>query len=103
VTVFSLCLVDDSNPGNVVLFNATNGDYRYCCNGVPAASGRGALTVRGCVISIDDSKGNRKVRISADTSASGGAGAGNAFIQRASSQTCSITDKSMAGDACSCN
>jgi len=102
VNLFSLCLVDDSNPGNVVLFNASTGDYRYCCNGVPAASGRGVLTVRGCVISIDDSKGNRRVRISADTSASVG-GAGNAFIQRANSQTCSITDKSMAGDACNCN
>jgi predicted extracellular nuclease len=103
VNLFSLCLVDDSNPGTVVLFNATNGDYRYCCNGVPAASGRGVLTVRGCVIGIDDSKGNRKVRISADTSASGGAGAGNAFIQKGNSQTCSITDRSMVGSACSCN
>jgi predicted extracellular nuclease len=103
VNLFSLCLVDDSNPGNVVLFNATNGDYYYCCNGIPAASGRGVLTVRGCVIGIDDSKGNRKVRISADTSAGEGAGAGSAFIRRANSQTCSITDKSMVGDGCSCN
>ena len=103
LTLFSLCLVDDSNPGNVVLFNATNGEYRYCCNGVTVASGRGVLTVRGCVIGIEDSKGNRRVRISADTSANGGLGAGSASIQKGSSQICLITDKSMVGNACSCN
>ena len=103
VTVFSLCLVDETNSGNVVLFNVLTGDYRLCCNGVLVATGRGALTVRGCIINIDESKGDRKVRINADTSAASGAGMGTAFFQKSRGASCQITDKSMAGNVCNCN
>jgi predicted extracellular nuclease len=103
VSVFSACLVDDSNPGNVVLFNASTGDYRYCCNGVVVASGRGTLTVRGCSLTIDEAKGDHRVRITADTTANSGAGSGTAFFQRLGGQSCQITDRSMAGNTCTCN
>lgn len=103
LTLFSLCLVDNSNPGNVVLFNTATGDYHYCCGGVVVASGRGILTVRGCVITIDSVKGSRRVRITADASANSGAGAGSALIQRVGITSCTIADKSMAGNACNCN
>jgi len=103
VSVFSACLVDDSNPGNVVLFNATTGDYRFCCNGILVASGRGTLYVRGCSLSIEEMKGDRRVRISADTTANSGAGSGNAVYQRLGVQSCTITDRSMAGNNCTCN
>jgi hypothetical protein len=100
--VFSACLVDESNPGNVVLFNTQTGDYRFCCNGQLLASGRGVLTIRGCIGTIDDSKGNRRVHIQWDTSADG-KGAGTAYLAFDGSTTkCFITDKSMAGNVCSC-
>ena len=41
VTVFTLCLQDNSNPGNVVLIDSSTGAYRFCCNGVLVASGTG--------------------------------------------------------------
>jgi hypothetical protein len=103
VSVFSACLVDDSNPGNVVLFNSTTGDYQFCCNGIVVASGRGTLTVRGCSLTIDEAKGDRRIRITADTAASSGAGAGTAFFQKLGGQSCQITDRSMAGNTCACS
>lgn len=103
VNVFSVCMVDDSSPGNVVMFNTTTGGYRYCCNGVSAASGRGVLTVRGCTVSIDDSKGDRRVRISVDLAANNNLGIGNAFIQRLGQQSCSITDHAIVGNSCTCD
>ena len=103
LNVFSLCLVDDSNPGNVVLINAITGDYRYCCNGVAVASGRGVLTPRGCMVTIEHVKGDRRVFIQADTISNNGAGAGAAFIQISGAQSCRISDRSIAGNQCTCN
>ncbi len=103
VTVFSACLVDETNPRNVVLFNTTTGDYIFCCNGVVVASGRGTLNVRGCSLTIDEAKGARRVRITADTTANSGAGAGSAFFQNLGSLSCQITDRAMAGNNCTCN
>ncbi|HJZ68309.1 MAG TPA: hypothetical protein VKF81_09325, partial [Blastocatellia bacterium] len=93
---------DDANPGNVVLFNTNTGEFRYCCSGVVVASGVGALTVRGCIITIDSRKGDRRVMITADTTAEG-VGRGTAFIERAGALLCQISDHSMAGNACTCN
>jgi hypothetical protein len=98
VNVYSACLVDDSDPGNVVLFNAATGEYRFCSNGVVAAAGMGSLGVSGCNITIDQSKGGRTIHIGAN----GDKGTGAAYIQRRGVQTCQITDRSMAGNVCSC-
>ncbi len=103
VNAFSFCLQDDSNPGNVVLVNAQTGDFSFCCDGVPIASGMGTLTVRGCIGSIDSSKGDRQVHIQWDTSANNGAGAGTAFVQKRSNKiVCQITDKNMSNNTCQC-
>ena len=103
VNVFSFCLQDDSNSGNVVFVNAATGDYLFCSSGVAIASGRGTLTVRGCSFDINHTKGDRKVHIQGDTTANNGNGAGTAFIQKTNGVlTIQITDKSMSGDTCSC-
>jgi hypothetical protein len=104
VTVFSACLVDESNPGSVVLFNAQTGDYRFCCSGLLLATGRGVLTIRSCIGTIDEQKGNRKVHIEFDFSANGGRGKGTAalFLNGSSNPKCAITDMSMAGNVCTC-
>jgi hypothetical protein len=102
VTV-SLCLQDESNPGRVVLFNPQTGDFSFCCDGVQIASGRGTLTTRGCIGSIDASKGNRQVHIQWDTSANNSLGAGTAYVQKLSSKSiCQITDKNMSNNTCQC-
>ncbi|HEY3138588.1 MAG TPA: HYR domain-containing protein [Blastocatellia bacterium] len=99
VNIYSACLVDDTSPGNVVLFNASTGEYRYCCNGVVVAIGKGTVTGTGCDITIDHTKGNRKVHISVS---SAGQGSGSAYVQKGTSQVCTITDAQMVGNVCAC-
>ncbi|MFY9556892.1 MAG: HYR domain-containing protein, partial [Blastocatellia bacterium] len=97
VSVFSGCLQDETKPNNVVLFNTVTGQYRFCCNGTVVATGFGVLTIRGCIGTIDDLKGNRKVHIEFDFSAPNGKGAGTAFLALDGSSTprCQITDQDM--------
>jgi len=104
VSLFSFCLQDESSPGNVVLVNAQTGEFSFCCGGVPIASGAGTLTTRGCIGSIDSSKGDRQVHIQWDTSAKNGAGAGTAYVQKRSNKVvCQITDKNMSNNTCQCS
>jgi hypothetical protein len=102
VTVFSLCLQDETNAGNFVLVNAMTGDYVFFCNGSPLASGQGTLTTRACIGSIDHTKGDRRVHIQWDTTAAGGRGSGTAIVQVGPNKTvCQITDKNMSNNTCS--
>jgi len=101
VTVYSFCLQDDSSSGNVVFVNVATGDYLFCSNGVQVASGRGTANVVGCEFSINHNKGDRKVHIQGNTS---GAGSGTAFLGKSDdTMKVRITDRSMAGDGCSCS
>ena len=104
VNTFSFCLQDESSAGNVVLVNAQTGDYFFCCGGVPIASGRGTLTTRGCIGSIDHARGNRQVHIQWDTSGNNGLGAGTAYVQKLSDKiVCQITDRNMSNNTCQCS
>lgn len=96
--------MDQTNAGNVVLFNTVTGEYRFCCSGVMLATGKGVLTIRGCIGTIDDQKGARKVHIGFDFSANKGHGAGTAalFLDGSTNPKCAITDQSMAGNVCAC-
>jgi len=104
VNVYTFCLQDDSTDGNVVFVNMSTGDYLFCQNGVPIASGTGTFTVHGCNFQLDHIKGNRKVHIQGDTSGGGGLGAGTAFIQKVGGGgiVVQITDRNMSNDACTC-
>ena len=103
VTVFSACLVDESNPSNVVLFNTLTGGYNFCCNGQLLATGTGVLTIRGCVGTITDQKGTRKVTITFDFAANGkGAGTASLFLNGSTNPKCTITDMDMSNNVCTC-
>lgn len=97
VTVFSLCLQDDSNPGNVVLVNPTTGEFRFCCNGVLLASGVGTRTAKGCIATIQRRSGNMNVLIKVD----GAARKGFANIQLGGT-LCTITDRDITDNTCIC-
>jgi hypothetical protein len=104
ITTFSFCLQDETNPGNVVLVNALTGDFSFCCDGVPIASGRGDLTTRGCIGTIDASKGDRQVHIQWDTAANNSTGEGTAYVlKRSTRMICQITDKNMSNNTCQCS
>jgi hypothetical protein len=99
VSVFGMCLQDDSNPGNVVLLNPSTGAYQFCCNGVVAASGTGTATVKGCVVTILHNPANYRVRIIADTSVK----KGNATIQLPPGVVkCTIGDRDITNNTCAC-
>jgi dipeptidyl aminopeptidase/acylaminoacyl peptidase len=100
VNVYSGALVDESNTGNVVLFNAMTGDYRFCCDGALIASGHGVLSGSGCDIAIDQTKGNRRIHISINGD---GQGSGTAYVQKGTTIKCSVTDNALAGNARSCS
>ena len=93
----SACLVDDAHSDRVVLFNATTGDYQFCCGGVVVASGRGSVSVVNGTIFIHHLKGNRTVDISITQS-----GSGTASIQKNGTPICQITDTTMLGDVFTC-
>jgi hypothetical protein len=98
VTVFSGCLQDESNPGNVCLFDAQSGKYQFCCNGQVVATGTGQVNVRGCLIQIQHIKGDRKVLLNADLSQM----RGEANITISNTLTCHITDQNMQNNTCIC-
>lgn len=104
VTVFSACLQDETLVGNVVLFNAQTGDFSFCCGGVTIASGRGTVTTKGCIGSIEANKGDRHVLIQWDTTANSGKGEGTAYLRLLSSNfICQITDRNMSNNTCQCS
>ncbi|HSB09814.1 MAG TPA: HYR domain-containing protein [Blastocatellia bacterium] len=99
VSVFGLCLQDDGNPGNVVLFNPFTGAYQFCCNGVVIASGTGTTSVKGCVVEIQHNPGSYRVLIKADTSVK----RGTASLQKPPGvSSCIIYDRNMANNTCAC-
>jgi len=101
VTVQAFCLQDETNPGNYVLVNPTTGGYSFFCNGVQVASGRGTVTARGCMGTIEHNKADRRILIQWDTTAQGGKGAGTAIVQVGPNNTkCQITDKDMTNNTC---
>jgi hypothetical protein len=98
VTVFSGCLQDDSNAANVVLFNATTGEYRLYCGGT-VFTGVGTVLVKGCVVTIQHYPADRRVQIRFD----GGVGAGTASLQSPpGSIRCTITDRNTKNNTCAC-
>jgi HYR domain len=98
VTVFDLCLQDDSNPSIVVLANSTTGDYRFCCNGT-IFTGRGKVTVRGSVYTIEHDAADRRVLITDDESLH----RGSASLQIPVGVTrCIISDRDTRNNTCQC-
>ena len=99
VTVFGMCLQDDSNSANVVLFNPLTGEYRFCCNGVVIASGTGTTSIKGCIVEIQHNPGGLRVLIKADTTVK----KGTASLQKGpGASSCVIYDRNMANNTCMC-
>src|ERR1041385_94992 len=60
VTVFDVCLQDDSNPNTVVLLNSQTGDFKFCCQGT-TFTGKATVTIQGCIISFQQSIASQRV------------------------------------------
>lgn len=98
VTVFDVCLQDDSNPSTVLLINSTTGDYRFCCGGT-TFTGRGTVIVRGCTITLQHNPSDRRVIASIDNSVF----RGTASLQSPPGTIkCTITDRDTRNNSCAC-
>lgn len=96
--VFTTCLQDDSNPANVVLFNAQTGQYTFCCGG-QVFTGAGIVTARGCIVTIQDFSADRRVLIKLD----GGVHRGSAALQSPpGNRRCTIIDRNTTNNRCAC-
>ncbi|MEW6130100.1 MAG: HYR domain-containing protein [Acidobacteriota bacterium] len=99
VTVYSGCLQDNSNSGNVVLFNHLTGAYKFCCNGTVIASGNGVIQLRGCTVTIQHNTTTKRVLIQFDASQQ----KGSASVQSPIGTTaCTIIDSNTANNNCNC-
>jgi hypothetical protein len=99
VSVFDVCLQDDSNPSIVMMFNSSTGEYRFCCGGAVFV-GVGKVTIHGNVYILQHtSPGDRRVVGRVDSSLN----IGNATLQVPAGTTiCTITDRDTTDNTCSC-
>src|SRR4030095_4604501 len=67
VTVFNVCLQDDTNPSIVFLGNTSSEAYRFCCGGT-VYSGVATVIRRGNSATFQHSPADRRVQASYDES-----------------------------------
>jgi hypothetical protein len=98
VSVFDVCIQDDSNPGTVILLNTATGAYRFCCNGT-TYTGTGVVVKKGNVVTLDHTIATRKVYAKVDR----GTYTGTAWLQQPpGTNLCSITDRDIRNNTCNC-
>jgi uncharacterized repeat protein (TIGR01451 family) len=100
VTVFDICIQDDSNPGTVLLLNSATGEYRFCCNGT-TYTGTGTVKIRGSVTTLEHFTSTRRVTARVDKSTA--PPSGMASIQQPIGSTlCQIIDRDIRDNSCNC-
>jgi hypothetical protein len=91
VTVFNVCIQDDTNPNNVLLFitsGAQTGQYRFCCNGT-TFTGVGTVKQIGSSFTLSHTPPDRRVQGTLNID-----GTSTASLQAPPGTTkCTITDK----------
>jgi len=95
---FDLCLQDESN-GTSLQINSATGDYQLVnCAGI-TLSGTGALTRRGCLITLQVNGPDRRLLARIDTCTKSGTATIQVFSQGA---TFTIMDRNTANSTCGC-
>jgi hypothetical protein len=96
---YNVCLQDDSN-GNLLQFDSVSGAYQFTTCGGLTLSGTGTLMQRGCTITLQDARGDRRLLASFDSCAH----RGSATVQATTRGiTFTITDRNTANDTCACS
>ena len=96
VTVFNVCVQDDSNPNARVLINSASGQYQFFCGG-NVYSGTGSITIRGCMFTLAHDSGGRRLRVTVDIPVQ----KGTAVLEILGTGTsCQITDRNLANNNC---
>ncbi len=96
VTVFDVCLQDDSNPTTKLLINSFTGDYRFFCQGT-VFTGKGKVSGLGCDKQLLHNPADRRVRANWTVPAK----KGNASIQSPPGTIrCTLGDSNMTDNDC---
>jgi len=98
VSVFDVCLQDDSNPSTVLLFNSTTREFLFCCGASPTSpvTGIGTVSRKGNTISLNANIPGYKI------SATVTLNRGEAALKSGGTTLCTIRDSNMANNTCSC-
>ena len=98
VTVFDVCMQDDTDPGIKLIFNSLTGDYRFCCSGT-VYTGRGVAATAGCIITLSENSATRRITARIDKTLF----RGTASIQSPPGTVrCTITDRDTRNNICIC-
>ncbi len=98
VTVYDVCLQDETQRRNVLLFNSSTGDYIFCC-GSTVMQGRGTVSTQGGDMTLQHNTSDRRVLGKASSSSK----KGTASLQSPPGFTkCTITDKDITNNNCLC-
>ena len=98
VTVFDVCLQDDTNSSTAMVWNSLTGDYRFCCAGV-IYTGRGAVSRKGSVFTLTHSPADRRLIASVDSTQN----KGTASLQSPPGvNRCTINDRDIRNNSCQC-
>ena len=96
VTVFNVCVQDDSNRNARLLINSATGQYQFFCGG-NMYSGTGGITIRGCMFTLADDAGGRRLRVTVDIPVQKGTAV---LVILGTGTPCQITDRNLADNNC---
>jgi len=100
VATFDICLQDDSQPGNKLLFRSSTGDYLFCCASGGTYSGKGKVTKKGTTYSLSHNTTLQRVQA---TVTLGTVNKGSASIQAPPGLVkCTISDSNTTNNTCAC-
>ena len=93
---FDLCLQDDGGSASLQI-NSQSGDYRFCCGGQTYV-GKGTVTIKGAMVTLQDYSGNRRVLAKVDKAVNRAV----ASLQVQGGSLCTISDRNLTNNTCSC-
>ncbi len=96
VTLFNICIQDDSNPNNVLLFITSGpetGSYRFCCGGAAPRTGIGTVKQIGSSYTLSHQPPNRRVQATFNIDTTSTA----SLQEPAGTIICTLTDRPTVG------
>jgi hypothetical protein len=98
VTVYDVCLQDDSSPSTVLLWNSATGDYLLCAAG-GSYTGRGRSMIQGCIYTLNVETTARRIMARIDKTGFKGSASAQIPVGR---MLCAITDRNTRNNSCAC-
>ena len=95
---FDLCIQDDSS-GSLLQINTVTGEYQFTNCGGLMVGGKGTLTKRGSLITLQHNSTDRRLMATIDTATNKATASIQLFSQ---GRTFSIADRNITNNTCAC-